>query len=130
MCVFILTNYSSLYRSCSLTTAENSAGEKVIRAGTKTLTRKIEAVDAVTMEQFLEFIYTGHLEGPIRSGKLKQLAVAYRMKTLEDLCDAASYEINGNQLSSLILEWQEDEEEREIKTWYKSRIFISAEILL
>lgn len=119
-----MVKYKSIYRSCPPTTAENSTpGKEKESFVTKALKQKIEAVDVATMEQFLEFIYTGHLERPVRSGKLKQLAVAYQMKTLERLCDSASHQIDGNQLSSLILDWKDDEEVQDIEIWYKIRFF-------
>jgi len=40
------------------------------------------------MKQFIKFIYTGELEGLVTQ-ELMQLAVKYRIKTLEDVCRAA-----------------------------------------
>ena len=49
-----------------------------------------EPVDSNTMEQFLKFIYTGQLVGPISSSDLGQLATKYQISTLQQLCESAS----------------------------------------
>jgi len=51
------------------------------------------AVDCTVneMKQLIKFIYTGELEGLVTQ-ELMQLAVKYRIKTLEDLCRAALHD--------------------------------------
>ena len=61
----------------------------------------IGLIDATSVQQFIKFIYTGELEGPIKSQHLMQLALTYKMKTLEDLCQAASHDIDVDQMASL-----------------------------
>ncbi len=76
---------------------ETSAGSQIPR-------EKTELVDAASMEQFLKFVYTGKLEGSISGHQLKQLATTYQIRTLEDLCQAASYDIDGEEMSVLALQ--------------------------
>lgn len=62
---------------------------------------KIRLVDIESVQQFIKFIYTGELEGPINNQHLIQLAITYQIKTLEDLCQAASANTNRDQMASL-----------------------------
>lgn len=65
---------------------------------------KFDHVDAACMEQFLIFIYTGELKGPV-SPKLKQLATTYQIKTLENICIvAASQDMDRDQMAQLLLQ--------------------------
>lgn len=58
--------------------------------------------DAASFEQFLRFIYTGELEGPVKNpGLLLQLAEKYQIKTLESLCQAASSDIDIHKMTEL-----------------------------
>ncbi len=65
----------------------------------------IESVDADCMSQFIEFVYTGLLDDPVCSRKLKNLAETYQIKTLIKICEAAAVNIEGNNLASLALDW-------------------------
>jgi len=49
-------------------------------------------VDETCMKQFLKFIYTGELDGPVTS-LLMQLATHYQIETLEKICQAAAPDI-------------------------------------
>jgi len=49
-------------------------------------------VDETCMNQFLKFIYTGELDGPVTS-QLVQLATHYQIETLEKICQAAAPDI-------------------------------------
>lgn len=52
------------------------------------------------MEPFLKFIYTGELERAIiNCDDLKYLAETYQIKSLEDLCDAASHDIDATKMA-------------------------------
>lgn len=53
-------------------------------------------VDVTCMEQFLKFIYTGELEGPIRNLQLMNLAKKYQIKTLEALCQSTIPHVEVN----------------------------------
>jgi len=65
----------------------------------------IDWVDASSMEQFLKFVYTGTLEGPINSIlPLLQLAETYQVKTLESLCRLASRDIDEDDLGRVALQ--------------------------
>ncbi len=68
------------------------------------LQQKVESVDASTMAQFLKFVYTGELKGPIKGSQLMYLATTYKIKSLEKLCQAASHDIDGDQLAILALQ--------------------------
>ena len=71
---------------------------------------RIDSVDADCMSQFSEFIYTGLLDDPVCSRKLKNLAEVYQIKTLIKVCEAAAVNIEGNNLASLALDWDLKEE--------------------
>lgn len=62
---------------------------------------KTDGEDAASLEQFLRFIYTGELEGPIKNPGLLQLAQKYQIKTLERLCQAASSDIDIHKMTEL-----------------------------
>ncbi len=62
---------------------------------------KTDVEDAASLEQFLRFIYTGELEGPIKNPRLLQLAQKYQVKTLEKLCQAASSDIDIHKMTEL-----------------------------
>jgi len=49
----------------------------------------IDGVDSICLEQFLKFVYTGELDGPINSIQLMHLARHYQIKTLEELCESS-----------------------------------------
>jgi len=53
------------------------------------------------MKQFVKFIYTGEFDG-FGSHELIKLAVKYKIKTLEDLCQAASKEASWDEITRLI----------------------------
>lgn len=59
-------------------------------------TEKIDFISAIPVETFIKFLYTGQLNGSqLNLGHLKQLALIYEIKTLEDLiCIAASHDID------------------------------------
>ena len=61
-------------------------------------------IDAASIEQFIKFVYTGELEGPIKSYQLMDLAVHYQIKTLENLCVAALKDIDVDEIASLALQ--------------------------
>jgi len=54
------------------------------------------------MNQFVKFIYIGELEGLVSDG-LMQLAVKYKVKSLENLCEVASQSVSVNTMASLAL---------------------------
>jgi len=56
------------------------------------------------MERFFKFIYTGELDGQMKSSNLLKLATTYEIKTLEDLCKAAVNEVNGGQMVQLAMQ--------------------------
>ena len=58
--------------------------------------------DIETAKQFVHFIYTGTLDGlVIQHRQLAKLAKMYQITTLEALCQAASYDIDGEQIMEL-----------------------------
>jgi len=66
-------------------------------------TYAIGSVDAASVQQFIKFIYTGELEGSVMSQQLLHLAETYKIKTLEDLCLAASADIDRDKMASLMM---------------------------
>lgn len=63
--------------------------------------------DSASMEEFLKFVYTGQLEGNITNpNKLKELATTYQIKTLEHICEAASKEIDEEQMLKFVLQFE------------------------
>ena len=58
------------------------------------------------MNQFIKFIYTGELEGPVSHG-LVQLAVKYQIKTLEKIYQTASQDVSMDQMSMMALHLDE-----------------------
>ena len=62
------------------------------------------------MEQFLKFIYTGELDGPVKCRDLLKLATTFKIKTLEDLCKAALNDINGDQMIQVALQLKPEAE--------------------
>lgn len=78
------------------------------------LKQKPESVDAASMEQFLKFIYTGELEGSVEK-ELMTLATTYEVKTLEELCDTASHDIEGACMASLALQFRLEKEPVPVK---------------
>ena len=63
----------------------------------------IDAVDAKSMEQFLKFIYTGELDGPIirNRDQLFHLAETYQVQTLASICRIASHNIDAAALGEV-----------------------------
>ena len=57
------------------------------------------------MEQFLKFIYTGKVDGQMKSSNLLKLATTY-----EDLCKVAVNEINGGQMVQLAMQLKPEAE--------------------
>jgi len=53
------------------------------------------------MSQFIRFIYTGELDGLVNP-ELMQLAVKYRIKTLEDICRTASQDVFSEDRMAMI----------------------------
>ena len=80
--------------------------------------KQVFEVGATCMEQFLKFIYNGELEGSI-SPKLKELATAYQIKTLESICEASSAapqaNFNGDEMARLVLELQPEAESNPVE---------------
>jgi len=72
-----------------------------------TLQLKLPFVNAACLEQFLKFIYTGELEGPVISDQLMKLAKTYKITTLIELCRAASHDIPLGELATMAsgLQW-------------------------
>jgi len=58
------------------------------------------------MNQFIKFLYTGELEGPVSHG-LMQLAVKYQIKTLEKIYQIASQDVSMDQMSMIALHLDE-----------------------
>ncbi len=74
---------------------------------------EIDCVDSATVDQFLRFLYTGELAGPINnSSQLLQLATAYQIKTLQDLCVAASSSITRDQMAEMALTMVKSESDK------------------
>jgi len=61
-------------------------------------------VSAAAMEQFLKFVYTGELDGTVEPG-VGQLAAAYQIKTLEDLCEFASHDVDEDGMAELAMQF-------------------------
>ncbi len=61
-------------------------------------------LDDGSIEQFLKFVYTGELEGPIKSYQLMDLAIHYQIKNLENLCEIALKDIDVDEIASLALQ--------------------------
>jgi len=68
-------------------------------------TEEIASVDAASVLQFIKFIYTGELKGPVKSQHLMQLAISYKIKTLEDLCHIAALEVAGEKRRDQMVSW-------------------------
>ncbi len=71
--------------------------------GSQQRNKDLDGVDSACMEQFLKFIYTGELEEPVINDGLIQLARTYQIKTLENLCQAASADIDDDQMIKVAL---------------------------
>jgi len=99
---FILAARSPVF--AALFSSDMLDPKKEISARSPIPREKTELVDAASMEQFLKFVYTGKLEGSISGRQLKQLATTYQIRTLEDICEAASYDIDGEEMSVLALQ--------------------------
>ncbi len=57
--------------------------------------QEIDYVDPACMEQFLKFIYTGEIEGPIKNCQMMmKLATTFQVNTVKNLCEVASHEID------------------------------------
>ncbi len=67
-------------------------------------TMRIESVGIGSMESFLKFIYTGELDSPVKDDQLMQLAKIYRVKTLENLCEVASFNVDESEIARLALQ--------------------------
>ena len=67
-------------------------------------TMKIKSSRIGSMETFLKFIYTGELDSPVKDDQLMHLAKIFRVKTLESLCEAASYNIDESEIARLALQ--------------------------
>lgn len=65
-------------------------------------TEEVVLVDAASVLQFIKFIYTGELEGPVKSEELLQLANNYKIKTLEDLCRIAALEVGEKRRDQMV----------------------------
>ena len=70
------------------------------------LVKKEENVSAASMEQFLQFVYTGELDGPIRDPGLMQLATVYQIKTLESLCRFASHDVDEDEMVAFTMQFR------------------------
>lgn len=66
-------------------------------------TEDIDFADSTSVQQFLKFIYTRELEGPVKSQHLMQLALSYEIETLVGLCQAASQNIDVDQMASFAM---------------------------
>ena len=53
---------------------------------------------------FFKFTYTGELDSPVKDDQLMQLAKIFRVKTLESLCEAASFNIDESEIARLALQ--------------------------
>ena len=73
---------------------------------THELVKKEENVSAASMEQFLQFVYTGELEGPIHDPGLLHLATSYQIKTLESLCRFASHDIGEDEMVAFTMQFR------------------------
>ena len=63
--------------------------------------------DSDCMEEFLKFVYTGQLEKAITNPKkLKELATTYDIKTLASICETASQEMDRDQMSNFVLQFE------------------------
>jgi len=62
---------------------------------------KIPRFEAACMEQFLFFLYTGELDGPVRSPQLRKLANKYKIHTLLELCLIASRDIVKQEIANI-----------------------------
>ena len=70
------------------------------------LVKKEENVSAVSMEQFLKFIYTGELDESIHDLGLIQLAIVYQINTLESLGRFASHNVDEDEVMELTLQFR------------------------
>ena len=70
------------------------------------LVKREENVSAASMEQFLQFVYTGELEGPIHDPGLLHLATSYQIKTLESLCRFASHDIGEDEMVAFTMQFR------------------------
>lgn len=62
---------------------------------------EIHWIDAASVNQFINFIYTGQLDGSqLNLEHLMRLALSYEITTLEKLCQAASHTIDLDQMVS------------------------------
>lgn len=61
----------------------------------------IPPIETACMEQFLCFLYTGELEGPVRSPQLRKLADKYKIHTLLELCLIASHDIVKHEIANI-----------------------------
>ena len=77
-------------------------------------------VSAVAMEQLLKFVYTGELDGIVELG-VGQLAAAYQIKPLEDLCEFASHDVDEDEMAELAMQLKSGGQR---VIWYYLHIFI------
>ncbi len=56
----------------------------------------------IEMNQLIKFVYTGELEGPV-SHELMQLAVTYKIETLEKICKSSLNEVSMDLIAMLAL---------------------------
>lgn len=82
--------------------ADQFSKESLNQDASRTMT--IESVGIGSMESFLKFIYTGELDSPVKDDQLMQLAKIYRVKTLECLCEAASFNVDESEVARLALQ--------------------------
>ena len=63
---------------------------------------RIDGVKPSTVEEFLDFIYTGESVSSLANEELLKLAVKYKLKTLIRLCRAALMAIDATQMAKLM----------------------------
>jgi speckle-type POZ protein len=74
----------------------------------KTNQVKIDDVDPLCFERFLEFIYTGKINGAADDENLMKVADKYQIDTLKNVCLYANQEITPEELTSLMISLQPD----------------------
>ncbi len=100
---FILAARSPIFASKFSNEKPSSRDLDDEEEGNQQLNMDLDGVDSPCMEQFLKFIYTGKLEEPVINDGLMQLAVTYQIKMLENLCQAASADIDDDQMINIAL---------------------------
>jgi len=87
--------------------------------GMELIEERINWYDSDSVAQFLVFIYTGKLFGRVIRRQLVELTKKYQIKTLEALCGAASYDIDGDQMMELSLQLNREAEQFPVEIKYK-----------